>query len=259
MNPQAPQDPFTRWEIVYYSAKTTSAFFKSFDFEGNASESGENAGVTDILLDEMPYLDGEISPWICSPDSAGKVQIPTFEAKIKNFGSNTLHSCNLIAAVKFCGTSCILGQKTSLTTFPNLNLPPDSSVWVTFEGFLVPYVNLNKPVELCVATTIPNQKIDSDRTNDMLCEDFLINSNENIPFETEIKIFPNPVADKLFFEGLNERAQNAYFSVFNNVGKEMIHAQLDSDNSLNVSDLPPGVYFIQLENKPKSLLKFVKT
>ena len=68
-----------------------------------------------------------------------------------------------------------------------------------------------------------------------------------------IKLFPNPVTEKLFIEGLTE----ANVKVINLVGEMMI--EKNNANSIDVSSLNSGIYFLQITSgNTQSVIKFIK-
>lgn len=68
-----------------------------------------------------------------------------------------------------------------------------------------------------------------------------------------IKLFPNPVTEKLFIEGLTE----ANIKVINLVGEMII--QKNNANSIDVSSLNSGIYFLQITSgNTQSVIKFIK-
>ena len=67
------------------------------------------------------------------------------------------------------------------------------------------------------------------------------------------KLFPNPVTEKLFIEGLTE----ANVKVINLVGEMII--QKNNANSIDVSSLNSGIYFLQITSgNTQSVIKFIK-
>lgn len=76
--------------------------------------------------------------------------------------------------------------------------------------------------------------------------------NENT-LAKNIKIFPNPVTEKLFIEGISE----GNVKVINLVGEMMI--EKNNANSIDVSSLNPGIYFLQITSgNTQSVVKFIK-
>lgn len=69
-----------------------------------------------------------------------------------------------------------------------------------------------------------------------------------------VSIYPNPTKDVLNFEGFNTASIEV--SVFDVLGKQVIEQTLNSEETLNVSQLVNGIYTIKINNKSAS--KFIK-
>lgn len=78
---------------------------------------------------------------------------------------------------------------------------------------------------------------------------------EEFAFE-KIKIYPNPVSDRLNFES-NQTFVNSVVEIFDYLGQNVL--QLEFSNSIDVSELASGVYMIKIINEDRSYYtKFVK-
>jgi len=64
--------------------------------------------------------------------------------------------------------------------------------------------------------------------------------DDNMWWELPFKIFPNPVKDKIFIEGINPDK----VLIFNGLGQLVFQGD---QNEINVSNLPSGIYFLSLE------------
>jgi hypothetical protein len=69
-----------------------------------------------------------------------------------------------------------------------------------------------------------------------------------------LKIYPNPTSNMLFFNGLNEDFK---VSVYDILGKEILNVELSVSEALNVSTLTSGVYILRLIDQNVTF-KFVK-
>ena len=67
----------------------------------------------------------------------------------------------------------------------------------------------------------------------------------------QFAIYPNPVKDKVYIS-FPDQELKAAISVFNMIGKEVLAAKItNSRNSLNLSELPSGVYFATIQSSTK--------
>ena len=73
---------------------------------------------------------------------------------------------------------------------------------------------------------------------------------------TSIKIYPNPTSDQLFI--FSENTVIERFTIFSLTGKKILEA-LNENNSIDVSTLSKGIYFIELSSSEgKSIQRFIK-
>ena len=72
------------------------------------------------------------------------------------------------------------------------------------------------------------------------CSSLLSTSSHELPFD-KVYIYPNPVKDFIFIEGINK---SVTVRVINPIGKIKLFS--NSDNEIRVTTLPSGLYFLQL-------------
>ncbi|WP_445758139.1 T9SS type A sorting domain-containing protein [Polaribacter sp.] len=72
--------------------------------------------------------------------------------------------------------------------------------------------------------------------------------------DLQLKVYPNPVKDKLFISGNKTPIS---ISIFNVLGKEVI--SIKNTNNINVQALPSGVYMIRISDGiQQTAQKFIK-
>jgi hypothetical protein len=76
-----------------------------------------------------------------------------------------------------------------------------------------------------------------------------IGINENSP--KSFKIYPNPTTCELIIENLNGEV----LSIYNFLGQEISRQKIGSNNVINVSELPPSVYIIEISGSRKVFVK----
>lgn len=81
-----------------------------------------------------------------------------------------------------------------------------------------------------------------------------LNIKQNI--ENEIKVYPNPTTDKLIIE----TDSNSEINIYNSIGVLVKNTNITAKNNfLNVSNLPEGIYFINIKSKTNIInMSFVK-
>lgn len=83
----------------------------------------------------------------------------------------------------------------------------------------------------------------------------LINSLEK---EETFSIFPNPVSNSLTIQNNQNQFVTNYF-IFEHSGRKILEGTIDSETAtINLNNLPAGVYFISLGENLSQTLKFIK-
>ncbi|MBK1895955.1 PQQ-dependent sugar dehydrogenase [Chryseobacterium paridis] len=68
-------------------------------------------------------------------------------------------------------------------------------------------------------------------------------NNNNL---SEIKIYPNPASKRVFIEGLKGTKVSA--EIISSEGRVLDHININNDNSIDISNIPAGVYYINLKS-----------
>ena len=75
----------------------------------------------------------------------------------------------------------------------------------------------------------------------------LITANKEIP-DFEVKIFPNPTADKITVQ--SDNFKNTYLQITDNLGRQILQQNINkSETVLDISDFKTGQYFLQIERE----------
>ncbi|MBI2271235.1 MAG: T9SS type A sorting domain-containing protein [Bacteroidetes bacterium] len=169
--------------------KNNHQFIKSFDYLGNCTKQNTDIGITDMKLDTA-YL-YRIPSWPTGYHFINFKPLLT----LKNFGSTTISSfainTSFYLATPICGTS------TYTHKFDTIILPGDSIMFhmpLLSDGFIYSTGGNVNYSNLCLWTSVPNNKIDIDHSNDSYCTSFSVpvSINEIFPLDEYIKVFPNP-------------------------------------------------------------------
>lgn len=65
-------------------------------------------------------------------------------------------------------------------------------------------------------------------------------------FDNPINIYPNPFVDHLHIANINAPIN---FRIYNSIGKELLSEELMNDEVLDLSDLKPGIYFLDITDE----------
>ena len=76
------------------------------------------------------------------------------------------------------------------------------------------------------------------------------------------KIYPNPAKDQLQFTFFKQMVEPLTCAIYNSSNKRMLQKKLDSNDLnqvLDISNLPSGMYFLQVTSEKKQVSKkFIK-
>ncbi|MDR6403320.1 MULTISPECIES: PQQ-dependent sugar dehydrogenase [Chryseobacterium] len=127
----------------------------------------------------------------------------------------------------YCSTQIgILNTNNSITWSP------------AFSGNNFSTFGVNNQNELFVAA-VNNGKIFRVTTTTLGTQE-----NDNL---AQIKVYPNPASKKVFIEGLKDK--NISADIINFEGRKVLEsAKIENDNSINISGISAGVYFINLKS-----------
>ncbi len=90
-----------------------------------------------------------------------------------------------------------------------------------------------------------------------LSQDIMLITDVNDPGQAQLKIFPNPVKDRLFLEA--DSTIDLKVRITNIAGQVLIENESLNNNYIDVSRFPSGIYFLQFENGNDSgQVKFIK-
>ena len=83
--------------------------------------------------------------------------------------------------------------------------------------------------------------------------------NSNFSEEKGILIYPNPISTQLKIEVLETSSFPINCSIFNNLGQHMGEFKLSSYyTEIDVSNLSPGFYYLEIEQRGFDITKFIK-
>ncbi|MBO9571670.1 MAG: T9SS type A sorting domain-containing protein [Chitinophagaceae bacterium] len=95
-----------------------------------------------------------------------------------------------------------------------------------------------------------------DRDGKMEYSNVIRVDTEETDATSEIKLFPNPAEDRISFTGIKA---NATVTITSNTGAVVKHKQALANNTIDISDLKPGLYFISFfDGDKKMIAKFIK-
>lgn len=217
-----------------------SSFVKLYTSDGQTMNTGIDAGI--VSMEPGPQ------PLFMTETSFKKHVFEDIKITVLNHGNSDINQLNL--NVQFDNAFVYFDwcpEYQSFTKrFDNLTLMPGSTTELVWEELTV-YTNAPHPdtLNLCFWTSLPNQKLDADHTNDFACTDFAVSEKEAIN-QVDFQVFPNPSSGEcqISFQG---PAGN--FEIFiSDPHGHILHKRTISagKENLKLEELKPGLYFISL-------------
>jgi hypothetical protein len=102
--------------------------------------------------------------------------------------------------------------------------------------------------QLCFWTTLPNDSLDLDRTNNRTCQSFnvIVNAPEPPPM-VSLQISPNPASDAFTLNWSSDVNARALARLFDAAGRQVIETQVSSGRwTFQRGALPAGLYNLLL-------------
>jgi len=82
--------------------------------------------------------------------------------------------------------------------------------------------------------------------------------NKQPSTETQILIYPNPARNKVYFQ-TDQSLYKIQYQIYNALGKLIQSGEIVSiDNTIDISNIPSGMYFIKIISREKNLLVSLK-
>lgn len=224
------------------NSENKSMFGKTYSLDGLTNNFETDIGISDIEFETMPIATENM--W----SSGYTVNIPSTEFTVYNYGNSVIESLRINADFGVFAGFCEFRQTYS-QVFEGLQLNPGESITLTNEEIQFYTFTLDQPYEFCFWTSIPNNKIDRDHSNDNYCESIIINNTDEVLSENDFQIFPNPAQSELKIE-LPEDANPELIQIFDVNGKLVFEVKNPNGKPivlLNIDNLLSGVYFIEIQ------------
>ncbi len=226
---------------------TASTFLKEYTFEGNDFNQDNDTGVIGITPSTGISVQ-ETSPtsyWINMQDVA---------VTVRNFGDKTVSSLKLQAAYN------------NPHYFENLNLEAGQELTLNVPEIRL-FHNGTQPtgqvLDLCIWTSHPDQRVDSDNSNDLFCTDFLVGSKE-IVLTNRMMLFPSPASHILNIQLMGQtHLTEGSIRISDLTGRQILNADLIKADKITVpvNDWPTGIYFLEYleDGEVRAVQRFVVT
>ncbi|MCB0516979.1 MAG: T9SS type A sorting domain-containing protein [Chitinophagales bacterium] len=201
------------------------------------------------------------------PHSIAFATLENVQVIVKNFGNDTINSLNIQTLFPACYPHCDARSKGFSVKYDSLALAPNEEREISLGDIEIQNLILksDSTYNLCFWTSIPNNTIDADYSNNQTCItiDNINVGLENLNAEAETYcIFPNPAKDLLYINIPSENAAQTTLEIFDLSGKNqnLRYTYQNKQIHLDVSTLPEGVFIAKITDPQGNVFvrKFVK-
>lgn len=219
----------------------TSPFLKEYNYDGSTNDFGMDAGVTNFEYDiEVAALNnGEY-----------RVRFKNFNIEVENFGTDTIRHLDLRSMFPpKVGVPNQIPQQFKKKSFADLLIAPTEKVILNWDNMSVLYTYNPAGIEfeLCIWTSHPNNHLDNNNTNDIFCENTLVNDHELFN-ENNMSISPNPANIEInIYLANNSFSNNKSIKIINILGEVVFSKGNFWENELKIdcTQFVDGIYFLE--------------
>lgn len=224
--------------VIEVNPGTTASDHASFWFVGDFPNDAYSA----VLLGESWETNDQTPFYHTSGDRYSTIDLPYFHELVK---LTTAYMATAVGLVDVDNT--ITQTATTLTanqasaTYQWIDCDSDSPITGAISQSYMPTVTGNYAVEVTSGSC----------TEVSDCIEFDTLGIDEL-FASDVKVFPNPVTDKLYVE-VGESSETITLDLFDISGKLVLKSQSSSLSTfINMKDLPSGVYFLKVSTTEKS-------
>jgi hypothetical protein len=199
-------------------------------------------GVTSISVNSL-----SVNDFTSSPLSTYKVRTMTAElaVTVKNFGPDTVR--NFTVKMNSAGVFGFCYADWSFYKHYQNQIPPFGNIVVNTGAFYTQslVLQVGQDQSFCLYTTVPNEKIDEQQSNDEFCMSTPVGISENIASQPIIHIYPTPAGSEITVVTAGNIRN---IRLMDSMGKIVLEeSPLFSETKLNLETFQAGLYFIQIK------------
>lgn len=265
----AQNTPTYTWKAnIIWGAGSLPPHVKDANNYGVWKPRGKNDSIDFYCHDpaQNVWVQGNGCSWVLTPTTNVNALIADIRneaTKIKNgtYPANKFYNGNLMINFKDFGTS---------TVSPTFQMPATLSIILDSINVMVSQGKINwKTIDQKQAafsawsssTSITHSQWKCGQTVTLTPTCAPNTIGENLDLESfGISVYPNPASNTLYYEWQNSYFTNANLKLYDNLGKCVLKKSIaDQKGSVNIEQLPKGLYFISIENstgqsKPQKLV-----
>ena len=237
--------------------------FPSFSLLGKIGFSGEE--IIDIAVDGSRFavLTSASHVYLFGAEYY-KILFRDVKINVQNFGNSILQQVNVNIEFPMIDTLCVNGYQQFSRQYQGLSILPGQTAELNWEELRVTFdEDPTGNLEFCMWTSMPDQKLDKDSSNDLYCTNLSVTGLGDEPAKNfSLELFPNPSSlEQSTLQYQLSAGARAEVQVFNPVGNLAARfAVAGGQGTLKLAKQPPGLYFVVLtiEGKLAQAFKFIQ-
>ena len=191
---------------------------------------------------------------LCHPDTT--YSLPSNTPVIVNAPDTLELGDSINSSLKFCNTDCYLWDYSSSFSSGS----SDMNLWTNIGDHYIG-TSIETVTDTLYGWIRVNAQMRYYRLYTLIIKDFGCNRNPNVGISQKIssgiKIFPNPVKDKLRII-VPETCKNRNVSILSSVGQIVLHkALMNRPETIDMSRMPQGIYLLRIESENNVMYKKV--
>ena len=232
----------TRFGSTGATRGNDATFLKKYDFEGNSIPTNRDVSLVSMNLMEAPIV----------TESSGDfyVELRNLKIWIQNLGDSVLQEVHLNINFPPIDPDCEHFHQFFSRKYSALNLPPGTTKELLWEEIdLFYYEDPIAITELCVWTSMPDQRLDRNNSNDLQCQDILLLTDLQDLKEQQysLQIYPNPSKGRSTVALALPNHVEGSLRIFNSLGQRIqTFSDLKGVSTLELEAYPPGLYYVTL-------------
>lgn len=128
----------------------------------------------------------------------------------------------------------------------NIAIEANTSYVFNLGDIIIPNKLTQSSYEICFWTSIPNEKIDVNGSNDLYCETVVFTDIEDKNPLSSFNVFPNPSQDKFTVEVTSPQNKELQLQLLNTQGQVLYQTNFSQTLEMDLSSYPIGVYLLKV-------------
>lgn len=193
-----------------------------------------------------------------SPFTHYRIDYGPVYVSLVNHGPEMLQAVTIRYTARQCEGICE-GHYQLMWHLNGLTIAPGDTASVFVDDLVLGCAYL-PPGEFCLWATGPNDQPDANIANDLLCVNIDNITSTRTPIEYQIVVYPNPASGQFTVQLNDSWSGETTITLIDLFGQTVLRKRLGGQtNTVNVSDVQAGVYYVVIKGKERFIRKIVIT